>query len=316
VYEVVRRTGLFGGDGLVLRIGATWSDLLFLDGEKVRHLALPVGSEGLADPERRTAFAQDVERLLAYHRTRSPRDESERIVLLGADAALTEALAGALPARPIPFPGDAGPVRGKGRVTLMKAMEVIRRSPASVGAAIAGASDPRHLELAYRKLPEKLPAPPRPGGAWLAAAVLVWIAVGLAFFGVDRDRTRLREALAAADHAPGSIEPAEARAFQDLASAARRRLAWSEATSRLGFLLPAKESAPWRTETIDLETGPDGSFRGEVSLRLPGAAGEQGADRRLLAVSRAEEATGLPAESVEAGDDVILTAGFSGEADR
>ena len=316
LYEVVRRTGLFEGDGVVIRVGTGWSDLLFLDGPSVRHLALPLGRDDLARDDGRRAFATDFSRLLEYHRTRVPRDEGERIVLLGIDGPDAEALASHLPARPLPFPGDAGPLRGKGKITLLRAMELIRVSPVAIGAAIAGAASPRRLELAYHDLPAELPAPPRPAAAWLGAAAVVWLAVLIALLGVRRENTRLDAALAGSASAPARVAPRDVRAVEDLAASARRRISYSRAISRLAYLLPGKDSAPWRTDSIALTAGPAGGFRGLLSLRIAGGAAPDGSARGEKAVLRAEREGAEPVRKEADRDDLLIRAPFTGEERR
>ena len=46
---LMRRTGVFEGDGLLLRVRRRWTDAVFLDGSAVRHLGLPVGERDLED---------------------------------------------------------------------------------------------------------------------------------------------------------------------------------------------------------------------------------------------------------------------------
>lgn len=302
VDEAVRRSGLFVGDGVLLHLTDAWVDLVFLDGDSVRHLALPVGPEELATEEGRAGFADDFTRLLEYHRTRRPREEAERIVLLGFPPAVAEALAPKLPARPIPFPGEAGPLRGKGRISLLRAMEIVRQAPAAVGAGIAGAASPRRLELALRPLPDPLPKPPQPIGAWLLAAALVLLAVGVAWFGVDRENRRLRDGLAFAPDA-NRVSAAEAAEVRREMHALRRRLAWRETAGRILDALPGEDAAPWSTRSLEISRDGDG-FAGRLEIFLPARADEDPAKR--VAAARSDLPAGVAAKAGETEGGLLL----------
>jgi hypothetical protein len=315
VYECVHTSGLFPGDGIVIRVHSEWSDVLFLDGEQVRRLGLPVGAAALEGEETRQAFAQDLRRLIDYHRTRTPIEGEERIALLGVPASVASALGPLLPAPPVAFPADAAPLRGKGRISLLRALELARLAPAAVGAAMAGASAPPHLALAFHDFPDRLPGPPRAGGTWIAAALLLWAAAGTVYFGVGRETDRLRAADRAPGPAPTRVSTETAEAVRDLEQAGRRRLAYPEVIDALLRSLPDEPAAPWRVTSLGLDSRGSG-FRGEITLRLPGAAAADESDRVKAARKRARAATGAEPAVREDGEDLLITVRIPGEKDR
>ncbi len=286
LHAAVRRSGLFEGDGVIVRILPGATDLLFLDGDTVGHLGLPAGADDLRTEEGAVTFASDVLRLIEYRRSRFPREGPERIVLLGIDEEARRRLEPHLRVPVLPFPSDAASLHGRGGVALSEALEIARRAPAALGAALAAAASPRRLDLAFRALPDELPAPPAPAGTWIAAALLLWAALAVAWVGTAREVERLRGILAQreAPRAPAVAAETAAR-LRELVRRGRLALAFPAAVERVFRAVPGPDLAPYRTASLELSGGEDGSWSAEIRLLLPGgdAPSREARERRFRA---------------------------------
>jgi len=288
----VHRSGLLGGDGIVVRVLSKWTDVLFVDGGHAARQALPVGLRDLGSEEARTTFAADLGRLIEYHRTRTPREEPERIVLLGLDDNAVAEIGAGLPGETCTFPADAEAVRGGGRVSLVKALAACRAAPAAVGAALSAVSNPRNEELSLRPLPTVLPKPPAGDGTWYAAAALLWIALVLGWVGLSRERDRLQEVLHRPPPERALITEEDAGALEDLAARARLHLAFPLAAVSALAAVPGRDGAPFHTERLTLDADPAGGYRVGITVVIENAGEGLKSERVKSAARRFKQATG------------------------
>jgi len=260
LHSGVHRSGLLAGDGIVIRVLEAWTDLLLLDDGQAARQALPLGRRDLADEETRRLFADDVARLLEYHRTRVTREEPERIVLLGLDEETGKAVGELLPVTPIPFPEDATPVRGGGRMSLPRALESCRAAPAALGAALSVVASPRNEELSLRPFPTVLPKPPSRGGSWIAAAVLLWATLAVAWLGLTAQRDHLQAIVDRPVREEPSLTEENAAVLWHLSRLAMLRLAFPRAATAALRAVPGEDAAPFRTERLDLRATAEGGY--------------------------------------------------------
>ena len=282
VFALLRDNGLLNGDGIFVRVGARWTDLLFFDEYRIRHLGLPLTSREVEAEGGADRLAEDIRRLLGFHRSRVPTDAvSERILVLGTKPETAARVAEALPAEAIGFPGGPPLFSGKGRLKDDRVAEILRAAPGAVGAAIAGAASPRRLDLAFRALPNELRAPGSPAGVWIAASLILVAALLVAWLGANRGRD---EIMAAADRleqaSRGPSRDAVTR-LEVLNGQARRTLALPRAVERLLATLPPESAAPYRTTLVELEVRPDGGYDGTLDLALPASGSAEMAPRFL-----------------------------------
>jgi hypothetical protein len=238
-------------------------------------------------------LAEDVGRILAYHRSRVEREQPERIVLLGLSGEAAEAVGANLPAPPVPFPEDATPVRGGGRVSLTKALDACRAAPAALGAALAAVATPRDEELTIRPLPTTLPRPPSGGRSWVAAAVLLWAALAVTWIGLKTQRDRLEEVLAGSDgpETP-TLSAADADRIRRLSRLAALELSFPAAAATALRAIPGEDAAPFRTEHLLLNAGADGSYDVRLAVLLLHAGSDPRDSRVEAAARRFADATG------------------------
>ncbi|MEN8148363.1 MAG: hypothetical protein ABFS86_00985 [Planctomycetota bacterium] len=314
----VQRSGLLDGDGIVIRVLERWTDVLFLDDGHAARQALPVGRRDLRpDPgseggstEAHATFAADLGRLLEYHRTRVPREEPERVVLLGPDETTAAALSELLPGETLTFPADAAPLSGGSGLSLTRALAACRAAPAAVGAALSAVSAPRNEELSLRSLPTVLPKPPAGDRTWCAAAALLWIALLVGWFGLARDRDRLKEALSREMPARPAISRTDAAELSRLAHRAGMRLSFPRATARALAAVPGEAAAPFRTERLSLTADPDGAYRVQLTIVLPGASEDMKGPRVRAAIERFRKASGRDPILEGSGGEIRLKGSF------
>ena len=296
----VRRTGLFEGDGILLRVKPRWTDVVFFDGDAVRHQGIPTGGDHLEEDGGAEALATDIKRLIDYHRTRSPREEPERLVLTGLDGPAAERLSALLPERPLPFPGDAGPVKGKGRLAGTGVSDLLRTSPGAVGAALAGCASPRRLDMAFHTLPEALPRPMRRVPIWTAAAALLCLGLGFLIYRVKTDTARITEALAELQQGRGpvaeGITKGTSETLRNLGGQARTALTVHAALEQLLGALPEAGQAPYRTEVLSVRVLPNGDTEARAAFLFPAAPEADPEGRRVESFVERVNAGGARAE--------------------
>jgi len=280
----IARSGLLAGDGVVIRVLESWTDVLLLDDGQAARQALPLGRRDLGDDGNRNLFADDVVRIIDYHRSRIDREEPERIVLLGLDEASARAIGERLPGATIPFPEDATSVRGGGRFSLPKALEACRAAPAAVGAALSAVAVPRNEELSLRPLPTALPKPPSRGRRWLVASLLLWAAIGVAWFGLSAERDRLRDIVDQPVPTKPALLPEDAGLLTDLFRLAALRLAFPEAAATALRAVPEGEGAPFRADLLRISATPERAYDVDLSILLLNA-GNDPKDPRIEAVA-------------------------------
>ncbi|MHC4861333.1 MAG: hypothetical protein ACYTDY_14715, partial [Planctomycetota bacterium] len=260
----VRRAGVFQGDGVLLRVRPRWSDIILLDGDAVAHFGLPVGATELEEQAGREMVAADLAKIIEYHRVRVPREEAERILVLGLPAPAAEELSSLLPGDSVTTPEDPGNLKGRGKVSASRTRDLLLESPDAVGAAVAGASVPRRLQLAFRALPDELPQPPRPALSWFAAALIVWVALALAWFATSRDVASLGDGLAALERSrilEHSVEAETAERLQGLITEARFVEDFSHAVEGVFLTVPDETLAPYAAETITIHRALQGGYQ-------------------------------------------------------
>ncbi len=285
--RMIRDHGLFTGDGVIVRVEPRWTDVILLDGDEVEYQGLPIGSNDLGTEESRRSLGADLKRLVEFRRHRKRRTEGEseedspsRFLLLGLPPEVRARVTPHLPGEAVTLSASDTPIAGRGRIDPIRLHEILTVAPGAVGAAIAGTADPRRLQLAFRALPADISAPRGPVGLWIAAAALLVVAVGLAFFGMDAERKDLAVALSRLRQ-PRIIHPApeDVERLASLSRAARRRLALPIATGKILDLLPGPGAAPYTTDALELIGRDDGGFDAHLALRFPELAPDIEASR-------------------------------------
>jgi HAMP domain-containing protein len=288
MFRGLRETGLFTGDGVLIRVQPRWSDVLIVDGLQVIHQGIPIGSGELADDAGRQKLAGDVARLLDFRRSRAGREKEEeeeepavhRFLVVGLEKEVVAALAPHLPGELFSLSAESGKVRGRGRITTERALEIVALAPGAFGASISGAASPRRLQLAYRDLPATLSLPRGPTGTFVAAAAVVLLAVFVTWFGLTRDVAEVRDALARLEK-PRMLAPTpeDLARLETMSGAARRLLSMPLAAERILEALPEAAAAPYETSALEISGREDGGFDAHLAVTFEGLADDLAASR-------------------------------------
>ena len=190
---------------------------------------------------------------------------------------------------------------GGGRFSLQKALEACRAAPAAVGAALSAVAVPRNEELSLRPLPTELPKPPSRGRLWFVASLLLWAAIGVAWFGLSAERDRLRDIVDRPVPTEPALLPEDAGLLTDLFRLAALRLAFPEAAATALRAVPEVEGAPFRADWLRISATPEGAYDVYLSILLLNA-GNDPKDPRIEAVAEVfRRETGI--SPIRAGDE-------------